>query len=305
MIMNTFAKTLVAKAKSPSARLKGFLTLGFLSLVWGSSFILIKKSLGVYAPTQVALLRLGLSGVAFLPIFLSQLKKIDWSRWYFFVAVGLFGSGIPAFLFAYAQMHISSSVAGILNSLTPLFTLFIGIIIFRAKFILSKLFGVLIGLLGAAMLILFNSDSGLQGDLGYSLLIVLAAVCYATSTNIVGNKLRDVKSLIVSTFAFASVGVPAFIILISTTDFLHVLTHHPQGLVGLGYVSILALVGTVLATIIFFKLIQDTNPVFASTVAYIMPIVALFWGLFDGESIGLYHILGMGLILTGVYLSRR
>ncbi|MDX1942668.1 MAG: DMT family transporter [Saprospiraceae bacterium] len=276
-----------------------------MSLVWGTSFILIKKSLEVYSPVQVALLRLGLSGLAFLPLFLYQIRKIDWKRWYFFVLVGLCGSGIPAFLFAFAQMHISSSVAGILNSLTPLFTLLIGIIIFRAKLLWAKVVGVLLGLVGAAMLILFSNGNNFQGDVGYSLLIILAAMCYATSTNIVGNKLRDVKSLIVSTFAFASVGIPSFLILITNTDFLHVLTTHPQGLIGLGYVGFLALVGTVLATIIFFKLIQDTNPVFASTVAYIMPIVALLWGLLDGETIGLYHLLGMGLILLGVYLSRK
>lgn len=303
--MNTFRKSLVAKKNTISTRWWGFLTLAFLSLVWGTSFILIKKSLGVFEPVQVALLRLGLAGVAFLPFLVRQWRHIDWRRWHFFVLVGFCGSGIPAFLFAFAQLHISSSVAGILNSLTPLFTLVIGIVIFRAQLVWAKVAGVLLGLAGASMLILFSSSADFRGEIGYSLLIVLSSVCYGTSTNIVGNKLRDVRSLIVSTFAFTSVGLPAFVILVGATDFVQVLTTHPQGWVGLGYVSFLALVGTVLATIIFFKLVQDTNPVFASTVAFIMPMVALLWGLLDGETIGLYHLVGMALILTGVYLSRR
>lgn len=292
-------------ANAAPSRVQHFLTLAFLSLIWGTSFILIKKSVGIYPPEQVGLMRLGLSGLAFLPFLVFQWKKIDWKRLHFFLLVGLCGSGIPAFLFSFAQKHISSSVAGILNSLTPLFTLLLGIFVFRATLIWAKVIGVLIGLVGATLLILFSNGGNLQAEAGYSLLIVLAAVCYATNSNIVGNIFRDLNSLLISSVSFALVGIPAFLILVFRTDFLQILIHNPRGLEGLGYVSILALVGTVLSTIIFFRLIQQTSPVFASTVAYVMPIVALMWGLLDGETVGIYHLLGMALILSGVYLSRK
>ncbi len=294
-----------AMASFAASRWRFFIILGFLSLIWGSSFILIKKSVGIFQPEQVALLRLGLSGLAFLPLLVYHRRAVDWRRWYIFVLVGLLGSGIPAFLFAFAQQHISSSVAGILNSLTPLFTLLVGIVVFRSPLLWMKIIGVAIGLSGATLLIWLGQGLQLRGDVIYNLFIVLAAVCYAFNTNIVGNMLHDQRSVLISTVSFASVGIPALGVLLLTTDFRHTLMTHPQGWIGLGYVCILSLVGTVLATIIFFQLIQQTNPVFASTVAYIMPVVALGWGVFDGERIALYHFAGMALILTGVYLSRK
>jgi len=303
--MNISTKSALRQKLTISARARSFLILAFLSFIWGSSFILIKKSVAIYPSEQVALLRLAISGVAFAPLMLQMWRKIDWSRFHFFVMVGLFGSGIPAFLFAFGQQRISSSVAGILNSLVPLFTLTIGIIIFRAKLVWAKVFGVIVGLIGAAMLILFSSDSGLSGDIGSALLIVLAAMCYGTNSNIVGNVFRDVSSMIISTVSFASVGVPSAIIILLATDFTDILTTHPQGWWGLGYVAILSLVGTVMASIVFFQLIKWTSPVFASMVAYIMPIVSVFWGVIDGEAISWYHFVGMGLILGGVYLSRK
>ncbi len=303
--MNTSTKSAFRQKLDISDRMRSFLILTFLSFIWGSSFVLIKKSVEIYPSEQVALLRLAISGVAFVPLVIQQWRKIDWSRFHFFVMVGLFGSGIPAFLFAFGQQRISSSVAGILNSLVPLFTLLIGIIIFRAKLVWAKVTGVVLGLVGAAMLILFSSDFGLSGDVGYALLIVLAAVCYGTNSNIVGNVFRDVSSMVISTVSFASVGIPSIIIILAATNFTEILTTHPYGWWGLGYVSLLALVGTVMASIIFFQLIKWTSPVFASMVAYIMPIVSVFWGIVDGEAIGWYHFAGMALILSGVYLSRK
>lgn len=303
--MNTSAKSTIKKKLTVSDRWRSFFILAFLSFIWGSSFVLIKKSVAIFPSEQVALLRLAISGIAFIPLVIQQWRKIDWSRFHFFVMVGLLGSGIPAFLFAFGQQRISSSVAGILNSLVPLFTLVIGILVFRAKLIWAKVFGVLLGLVGAAMLILFSSDSGLSGDVGYALLIVLAAMCYGANSNIVGNVFRDVSSKVISTVSFASVGIPSVIIILMATNFTEILTTHPDGWRGLGYVSLLALVGTVMASMIFFQLIKWTSPVFASMVAYIMPIVSVFWGVIDGEAIAWYHFVGMGLILSGVYLSRK
>ncbi|MFN7117386.1 MAG: DMT family transporter [Saprospiraceae bacterium] len=301
--MNT-SNSLRARVNA-SPRLKNFLILGFLSIIWGSSFILIKKSLEVYAPLQVALLRQSFSASAFLPFLLYHWRKVDVKRLHFYLLIGLCGSAIPSFLFAFAQQHISSSVAGILNSLVPLFTLLLGLIIFQAKFIGSKLIGVLLGLAGASVLIFAGDGQGLKGDIFYSFLIVLATICYAINANLVASVFRDLTSLEISMVGFTMVGVPSFIYLASGTNFFQVMYMHPQAWEALGYVAFLALIGTVLATIIYFKLIQQTNPVFASTTAYLMPLVSVIWGVLDGEAVGWQHLLGMVLILGGVYLSRK
>lgn len=258
----------------------------------------------VYSPVQLACLRVSISAIAFFPFFLYQLKKVDWSKWPYLLLVGLTGSAIPSLLFSYAQTEVSSSIAGILNSLTPLFTLVLGVIIFGNQMIWSKLVGVLLGLAGAALLILLGKRAGLEGNLWYGLLIVIATICYATSVNTVGKYLKVMPSLTISTVAFTFVGIPMLFYLF-TTDFISVLQFEPGAYEALGYISILSLGGTFLATIIFFQLVQWTNPVFSSTVAYIIPIVALMWGVIDGELISIYHLLAIGLILGGVYLSRK
>ncbi|MCB0635989.1 MAG: EamA family transporter, partial [Lewinella sp.] len=211
----------------------------------------------------------------------------------------------PSFLFPAAQQQVTSSVAGILNSLTPLFTLLLGMAFFGARFSGAKTLGIIIGLGGAILLFAYGERAGLGGNLWYGSLIILACVCYATSSNVVGFHLRDLRSLTISAVSFFMVGVPAMIYLFLGTDFLTTMTTHPQAWTGLGYVTILALFSTVLASIIFFQLIQWTSPVFGSTVSYLVPAVALLWGAWDGEIIHAAHFLGMGLILAGVYLSRN
>ncbi len=285
-------------------RLRSYLVLGFLGLVWGSSFILIKKGLEVYDPLQVAALRLTISALSFLPILTLQLRRVDWSRWPYLLAVGLFGSGIPAFMFAFAQTEISSSVTGILNSLTPLFTLVLGILLFRAELIWMKVTGVLVGLAGAVLLIILGQGIAIEGNVWFSLFAIVGTICYGLNANIVGAFLRDVPALAISAASFVMVGLPALFYLV-TTDFFAVLTREPGAGLALAYIATLAVVGTVVASIVFFQLIKWTNAVFSSTVAYLIPLVALTWGFIDGEPMTAYHFVGMGLILGGVYLSRQ
>ena len=294
--------TKIQAALSPS--LKSWLILIFLSLIWGSSYILIKKGLEVYSPMQLGYLRLGISAMACVPLVIQQFSKIDWSRWRPLLVVGITGTGLPSILFPLAQTEISSSVAGILNSMTPLFTLVLGIIIFRARFVWAKLTGVLLGLSGASILLLFGNEAGLEGNMWYGLFIVLATFCYATSANTVGSYLQGMRSVLISAVAFAMVGIPAAIALLMT-DFTYRLTHHEDGWLALGYVAILALISTVFASIIFFRLVQITSPVFSTMVSYLVPVVALFWGVADGENITILHFIGMALILLGVYLSKK
>lgn len=292
------------EATETTVTLRSWVVLIFLSLVWGTSYILIKKGLIAFSPYQLAALRLTVSALAFLPILLLKLKDVNWKKWLALLLVGLTGTALPSFLFPLAQTQISSSIAGMLNSLTPLSTLIIGVVVFSAPFAWSKLLGVLLGLGGAAILIMSGEQVGISGNAWYSLFIILATICYATSSNIVGYFLRDMSSLMISAASFVMVGLPAIFYLFST-NFVEVVTTHEFGWQALGYVVILALASTVLASILFFKLVQDTSPVFSSTVSYIVPIIALFWGAVDGEPITLIHFMGMALILFGVNLSRK
>ena len=294
----------MASQESENTPIKAWLVLILLSIIWGTSYILIKRGLVAYSPYQVACIRLSVSSISFIPVLIYHFRKVDWSKWHFLVIVGLTGTALPSFLFPIAQTQVSSSMAGILNSLTPLFTLLIGIVFFRSSIVLGKIGGVLLGLAGATFLILFGNKLGIQGNMWYGLFIVLATLCYATSSNVVGYFLKDMSSLLISAVSFTIVGFPAIFMLLAT-DFVEILQHTPEGLPALGYIVVLALFSTVLASIIFFRLIQWTNPVFATTISYLVPIVALGLGSIDGEPITLYHFIGMGLILLGVYLTRQ
>ncbi|MEM9820498.1 MAG: DMT family transporter [Bacteroidota bacterium] len=298
-----------ASEKKPSVSLSQshwfhWLLLVLLSFIWGSSYILIKKGLVAYSAEQLASLRVCISSLTFLPIFISRYAQIDWSKLRYLVVVGFSGSFIPAFLFAFAQTKISSSMAGALSSLTPLFTLVLGVLFFKIPLLWRKVFGVLLGLSGALFLLLFGTDSGLSSNLSYGLLVVMGCFFYAVSVNTVKASLQEMNSVTLSAVAFSLIGIPGLAFLLST-DFLQILQEHEQAWSSLGYIALLAIFGTVLASVLFFRLVQLTNPIFASMVSYMIPIVALSWGFFDGETITLYHFIGMTFILLGVYIARR
>ncbi len=275
-----------------------------LSIIWGSSFILIKKALIVFPPYQVTTLRLSMAALIFVPYFIKNFRRIDWSRWQYLLIVSLAGSGIPFFLIPFAQQYVSSSVAGILNSLAPLFTLVLSIIFFDEVFHKRRALGVIIGLLGAALLIVASGGVNESGNLGAGLLLVLAAVFYAISANVVGNKLMGFSPIDITATSFIFIGLPSFLVLLFS-DFLTLVTTHPEGWQSLFYVAVLSLIGTVIATLLFFRLVQDTGAVFASTVAYLIPVVAVVFGVLDGEEFSFYYFLSAALILIGIYLSKN
>jgi len=285
------------------SRLPGWVILAILAVIWGTSFILIKYGLKVFSPQQVGALRISIAAIAFSPVFWARRKRIDWKKWRYLLVVGLFGSFIPALLFALAQTKINSTMAGILNPLTPLFTLVLGILLFKRPFEGRKAAGVSIGLFGAVLLITTGSQLGAGGDALYGLLVVLATMCYATSGNTVGAYLNTMNVLTISAVSYGLVGGPA-LILLPSTDFLNAMQTHTGAWEALGYVSVLSLAGTFFASLLFFDLIQRTDAVFGSSIAYLIPIVAVMWGIADGEQIGWWHLAGMGLILSGVYLTR-
>jgi drug/metabolite transporter (DMT)-like permease len=274
-----------------------------LSLIWGSSFILIKKALIAIKPVELACLRISISAIAFIPVLYFNWHKVDWRKWKAFLIVGALGSGIPAFLFAFAQTGISSSLAGLLNSLTPVFTLIIGILVFRQKFKILQFTGVILGLIGAVSLVLMDSAAGISEAWYYAMLVIIGTVCYATSVNTVQFRFQKVTPVIVSSVSFALIGPPAIIYLAGTGFFTEVLSRD-YAAYSVAATFILSIFSTVLASILFFGLVQKTSAVFGSSVTYIMPIIAISWGLADGEVLLWFHLIGMAMILTGIYLIK-
>ena len=288
-----------------TAEWKHWITLVFLSVIWGTSFILIKRSLIAFSPEQVALLRVAISGISFLPIFIIRIKRLEWHRWWFYLVVALTGSGIPAVMYATAQTQLSSATSGILNSITPIFALLVGLFFFKNATSRKQVIGVIIGFLGAATLVLLDQPINQEDrvPLFYAGLVILGCIFYGVNVNLIKEFFQHVKPLELSSFAFVLLGFPLFLS-IPFTEVPAIVRSHPEGLSSLAAVSALALMSTTLALVIFYKLVQETSAVFASSVAYMIPIVALIWGFVDGEFLGWMHLLSMFFILIGVYLIR-
>lgn len=285
-----------------TATLKWFL-LTILALIWGSSFILIKKGLVGLSPMQLGSLRIIFSAVFLLIIGFKSLTQIKQHQWKYIALTSLFGTFIPAFLFAVAQTQISSSVSSILNSLTPLNTLIIGGVAFGLTFKRSQILGVIIGLIGTLLLIINGALNHPNQNYWYTILVLIASICYATNVNLLKKYLSDVKPLSISTGNFVVMLIPALIVLLST-DFMNVVTN-AEVQNSMIYIVILGVVGTGIANIIFFKLIQMSSPVFATSVTYLIPVVAFFWGLLDNEMLTTIQFIGAFIILIGVYLSSK
>lgn len=285
-----------------SKQLKWIL-LTILSLIWGSSFILIKKGLIGLSPIQLGSLRILFAGIFLLAIGFKSISKITLQQWKFIAITAFFGTFIPAYLFAIAQTEIDSSVSSILNSLTPLNTLVIGSIAFRLQFKRNQIFGVIIGLIGSALLILNGAMNHPEQNYYYALLVIIASLCYATNVNLIKKHLSGIAPLSITTGNFLVLLLPAALILYFT-DFLDVV-RLPQVQHSMLFIIVLGVIGTGIANIIFFKLIQLSSPVFATSVTYLIPIVAFFWGLLDNEMLTPIQFIGAFIVLIGVYLSAK
>lgn len=302
--MHAYLKILLKATDLNKEKVYSWAILLLLSLIWGSSFILMKRGLEVYSSEQVACLRIGLAAVLFFPIFLRYLTKIK--RWQikYILLVAITGSGLPAFLFAFAQTEISSSLAGILNSLTPLFTFVLGLLFFGQSFQWRSMAGVILGLSGAILLVIMSGQSSIEGNLFYALLAVIAAISYGVSGNTVHRYLRSMTAFGLNATTFSLLG-PFVLVYLFQTDFLSTLQTVDGAWKALGYIAILSWVGTFAATVLFFQLVQWNDAVFGSSVAYLIPIVALLWGSWDGEILAWYHLVGLALIISGVYAIRQ
>ncbi|MBT8266402.1 MAG: EamA family transporter [Bacteroidia bacterium] len=276
-----------------------------LSLIWGSSFILIKKSLIGLTPLQLGALRILISGLFIFLFGFYKLKSVKRKYWKWLIISGFLGTFFPSFLFAFAETEIDSAVASILNSLVPLNTILMGFAVFKIASTKRQVLGVIIGFTGTAILIGKGAQLNPGQNYLYAGLVVISAIMYAANVNIIKKYLQEVNALTIATGNFASIVIPAFIVLLFTKFFTSETFNQPELKQAIVYVIILSAFGTALAKVMFNKLVQMSTPVFASSVTYLMPIVAVVWGLLDGESFSFVQGLATLLILAGVYLANR
>ncbi|GAB5398702.1 MAG: DMT family transporter [Aureisphaera sp.] len=284
-----------------------------LSIIWGSSFILIKKGLVGLTDFQLGSLRIVLTSIFLFSVGFRSLMQIGKKDWIWVVISGFTGTFFPSFLFAIAQNHIDSGVTSILNSTVPLNTLIVGALLFGIGVAKRQVWGVFIGLLGTILLILAGiwmhnngtvESSGITRNHWYGGLILIATIGYAFNVNIIKKYLSNVSALAITTGNFLCIIVPAFVILYYT-GFFDTIMQDRQMQISFGYVAILSLFGTAMAKVIFNKLVHIASPVFASSVTYTMPLVAVMWGVVDGERFSWLQLIAAVIILFGVYLSNK
>lgn len=276
-----------------------------LSIIWGTSYILIKKGLEGFTPIQLGVLRIIIAALFLFLIGFKAIRQITKQEWKWVAVSGIVGSFIPVFLFAFAQTQIDSSIASILNSLVPLFTIVVGSLAFRITFKRNQLLGVIVGLVGAILLVSIGAKINPDQNYWYAGLVILATICYAFNANIIKSKLYDVSPLGIAVGNFAIMLIPALIILPFSGLFEAKVIEGQYFLSSLGYIIILCVIGTCVAKVMFNKLIHISSPVFSVSVTYLIPVVGIFWGLVDGENLVFQQFLAACIIIFGVYLINR
>lgn len=292
-----------AKLKDNHALLS-YLILLFLSAVWGSSFIIMKKVNPVFDATQISALRLIFAGAVALPIVFKQFKTFSKRHWTALILVGIVGNAIPSFLFAIASKEINSATSGILNGLAPIFTLLIGVFFFQFKGKGMHYIGAALGLLGCLLVIQGKDSHGEIDNMWYAIFPFVGSICYGFSSNIIKSRLTDLKPIISGSTPFifgAILGIIALPLSIKNND----PTLHENFYPALGLLVVLGVFGSTLSMILFNRLVQLNSALFASTVTFIMPIFAILWGVWDGENVRLLQFVGLACILSAVYAVRR
>ncbi len=288
-----------------SNTVKKWVLLLLLSFIWGSSFILIKKGLLGFSPLQLGSFRLVISALIIFAFGFKSLKGLNKNQWKWLALSGFLGSFFPSFLFAYAETEVDSTITSILNSLVPLNTVVLGFVLFKIKSNRFQVLGVVIGFIGAVLLILEGAALNPNQNYRYTGLIILASLMYAANVNIIKRYLNEVRPLSIATANFVVVFIPSIAVLIFSGGMSRTTLYSTAFLPALGCVFLLSLFGTALAKILFNNLIQISNPVFASSVTYLMPLVALFWGALDAEIFNAFQGLSALIILSGIYLTNK
>lgn len=274
-----------------------------LCFIWGSSFILMKLSQPELTAPQIAGFRILVAALLFLPFAFFHFKKIPRKKMGIVFLAGLFGNLLPAFCFAIAILKIDSSLAGILNSLTPICVATIAIAFFKDKIKSQKIVGILVGFTGLCLLTFTQKDISVD-NLSYSLLVIAGTILYGINVNLVGHYLKEVKPIHITTVSLGFMAIPAAIVTWQQGFFELDFTNNDTQIAIL-YACILGVSASAIATLIFYILVQKAGGLFASLVTYCIPFVALFWGFLDGESVTVLEITGLLIILFGVYLANR
>ncbi len=280
-----------------------WILLFFLAMIWGSSFILMKKGLKAFDPAEIAGIRILSASFFLFPIALRQISKIRHRHWNYLFLSGFFGSLLPAFLFPLAQTRIDSSITGVLNSLTPLFTILLGATLFKARFNIRVITGIVLGLAGTTILVTSNGTGSAFEINVYVLFIILATTFYGLNVNLLKYNLGDLHPLHITSISMMMISPFALGYLLTSSDIITTLTNDAESFIPLIYVLILGVIGTAFALVLFNVLIKMTNTVFSSSVTYLIPLIAVMWGLMDGESLIWSHYLGMTGIIMGVIIA--
>lgn len=281
-----------------------WILLALLSLIWGSSFILIKKSLDHFNPYEVGALRVLIAGLVLLPVAIMNIRKFPKKNLKWLILAAITGNFIPMFLFPIAETEVSSSIAGIINSMMPIFVIIVGALLWKFQTTKRQIIGVLISFSGACILA-FSGGEGGEFKLIPILLLLLATLLYAISTTTVKSKLSDIPAKILSAFVFSFVLIFPSLIALVFAGFFNELKMDNNLLVGLGFVSLLSVFGTGLAMMLNYRLLSVSTPLFASTVTLLMPVVAIIWGILDGEKLTSMQVFGAVIILAGLIFLRQ
>ena len=276
-----------------------------LSLIWGSSPILIKKSLVSLGPFEIGALRLSFAAIFLIPFLSKNFKEVKKKDIPILFISGIVGNVLPYFLYPIAQTNIDSGTSGVLTSLTPFFALLIGVFFYKLKATKNNIIGLTIGFSGTAALILFSETNTSSGSNLYGLFVVLATILYGINLNLVKYHLNHLKPITITSFSIVLILPVTLYILFFSTPFIEHVQNFNNHKTEFVYVFILGILSTSIATLIFYNLIKIKDTVFASTVTYLMPIVAVVIGLMDGELVNFYQLSGMGLIICGVYINSR
>ena len=276
----------------------------FISITWGSSFILIKKSLLVFTPYEIGAIRVVGSGLILASIGIPALVRMKRSTLLWVIIAGFFGNFVPMFLFPIAQTQVSSSLAGILDSLVPIFILAFGFLFFGIKSKFTQVIGAIIGFIGAASLIFFSEGNSEESQFGYALLIILGGASYAINSLIVKEKLPELDAIKLTAAVYSFWAIPAGIILYFT-GVIQNFEMSDAYVELIFYMAFLSVFGTAIAMLLYFKLIQNTSAVFARISSYLLPVVAIIWGILDDEEFSFWYIIGGILIAIGIYLIRE
>ncbi len=282
-----------------------------LATIWGTSFILMKKGLVVFSALELGAARVSVAALLLLPFALRHLGRVERGRFKWLLLSGVVGTLAPAFLFAYAETRMASGLAGVLNALTVVFTLVMGAAFFGQKLTVLRVVGIALGLAGTVVLMLLGGSGGNQAtptgetNAWYGVYIVLATAGYGVSINVIKTRLHGIPPMAVTGLLLLFIGGPALAFLLLGTEFLPKLASVPGAWTAFGYIALLATMSTAVAMVLFNKLIQTSTALFAASNTYLIPVVALGWGLLDGEAFNLWHLLGMVVILAGVYIIHR